>query len=353
VATALHIIDADVSADALRQLAALRDKGDPVASLGPVELPAEPTWPVVPIHKPLGCASAAGLMAPRLSETVERVHAWSISAALAGEAIARRQGCGLIVHLPHFPPSRLGRLIMVTSWEQAAVTVPTDSCRRRLVAAGLDPKSIHVLPPVGSAIKDRQALRARTRRALALDNSHRLLVAPGALTRQAGHKYACWVFAVLRHVRDDVRLLVPADGPARRSVQYFVSTLPYQEEVSMPAGRVSAAEALAAADLAVFLPAGDCAMVALAEAMGAGLPIVAWDTADVEELTGGGRAAVVCPPRDVRGASAEILRLLEDSAAAKKLAAAAGTWARQHFSVAAVKAVLEGIGAVRPRVAPA
>jgi glycosyltransferase involved in cell wall biosynthesis len=148
-------------------------------------------------------------------------------------------------------------------------------------------------------------------------------------------------------------LLVPGDGPAARSVRYFVSTLPYRQEVFLPAGRVSAPEALAAADIAVFLPEGDSGLAALAEAMGAALPIVAWGTGDVEELTGAGRAAVLCPPRDVRGASAEVLRLLEDPSAAAKLASAAAAWAKARFSPAAVKAVLEGIGATPHRVAPA
>jgi hypothetical protein len=190
VSSALHIIDADVSPDFLRQLAALRGDGDQVISLGPVEPRSELPGLVAPIREPLGWATAAGLMAPNFGD-VRAVHAWSIPAALAGEAVARRHGCGMIVHLPHFPRSRLGRLVFVTSWEQVAVTVPTDSCRRRLVAQGINAGSIHVLPPVGAAVKDRQALRARIRRALGVDESNRLLVAPGALTRQAGHKYAC------------------------------------------------------------------------------------------------------------------------------------------------------------------
>ncbi|MCJ7544759.1 MAG: glycosyltransferase [Phycisphaerae bacterium] len=344
MAGVLHIIDAETATDALRQLAAVVAPDDQVVSVGPVDVPREFTVPVQRIHRPLGSAAVEGLAARAPVGQVQLVQAWSVAAAQAGEAIARRKGCEMVVHLPHFPPlRRLDCLAVLASWGNVAVTVPTEACRGRLVAEGLSASIVHVLPPASAAIQDRPALRTRTRRALGVSDEHHLMVAPGALTQQAGHKYACWVFAVLREIRSDVRLLVPGEGPARPSVQYFASTLGYDREIHMPAGRIGLADALAAADVVVSLPTGDDPGVSLAAALVAGLPVVAWATADVQELTGGSRAAALSPVGDVRGASAESLRLLDEPAAAGALASAAAAWAGPRYSVAAAGAALERI----------
>ncbi len=354
MAAALHIIDPETSPDALRELAAMCDPDDRVISIGPVSLPRDFPWSVRCLHRPLGSATAAGLTARGAPSSVGLIHAWSIPSAQAGEVMAQRQACPMIIHLPHFPsPTRLDHLARLAAPGRVAVTVPTDACRRRLLAEGLLPPTVHVLPVPTVTFEQRQVRRTQTRKVLAASSEHRLIVAPGALTRQAGHKYACWVFAVLREVRDDLRLLVVDDGPARTSLEYFVSTLGCGHEVVMAAGGIPLPKALAAADLAVCLPCGDSPVVSLVAALAAGLPVVAWATADVQELTADGRVAALSAVGDVRGASAGALRLLEDANAAAQLAAAAASWAKDRFSGAAARAAVEEIGATLRRAAPA
>ncbi len=354
MAAALHIIDPETSPDALREVAALCDPDDHVISVGPVRLPKDFPWSVRCVHRPLGSATAAGLTARGAPSSVGLIHAWSVPSAQAGEVMAQRQACPMIIHLPHFPPpTRLDHLARLAASSRVAVTVPTDACRRRLLAEGLLPPTVHVLPVPSSTIEHRQVQRAQTRQKLAVSREHRLMVAPGALTRQAGHKYACWVFAVLREVRDDLRLLVVDDGPARTSLEYFTSTLGCGREVVMAAGSIPLPQALAAADLAVSLPCGDSPVVSLVAALATGLPVVAWATADVQELTADGRVAALSTVGDVRGASAGALRLLEDAGAAAKLASAAAGWAKDRFSAAAARTAVEKIGATLRGAAPA
>lgn len=348
----LHIIDAETSTNALCQLAALLERGDCVISVGPTTIPGWLAIPARRVRKPLGLATLAGWTAGELGNETQAVHAWSLPAAQTGEAIARRTDCALLIHLPHFPPTgELDRLAMLISSPRVLLTVPTRDCRSRLEAAGIDASRVHVLPAASTAIQGRDALRERVRTALGLGDEQQLILAPGSLMRQAGHKYACWVFAVLREVRDDLRLLIPGDGPAMRSLRYFVSTLGYDKEIFMPADRLSPQEALAAADLAAFLPLGDCPLVSLAAVLAAGLPTVAWATADVRELTGEGQAAVLCPVNSVRAASAAMLRMLQDRSAAKATSRAATAWAESHLSVAAMQTALKGLRRPYPQVA--
>jgi glycosyltransferase involved in cell wall biosynthesis len=350
---ALHLIDDQTETDAMHQLSAVIGPGDRVAAIGPMTLPAWWSLPVRRLRKPLGLAALAGQVATDVAGGAELVHAWSIPAAQAGEAIARNSGCPAILHLPHFPaPDCLDRLVMLASWGKLRLTVPTEACRRRLCEAGIDGSVMYVLPPVAAVVDRRDERRAGVRRALGLTEEQRLIVAPGRLTRAAGHKYACWVLAVLRQILDGVRLLIPGDGPVRSSVHYFASTLGYDREIFLAAERFTLQEALAAADLAVFFACGDCGLGALASAL-AVLPVVALATADVEEMTGGGQAAMLCPVGDVRAASAAVLRLIQDPFAAKALSAAGAAWAEPRFSPAAARKNLAEILAAIRQGAPA
>ena len=278
----LHLIDAETSTGALHQLAAVIGPDDVVASLGPVTVPAWWDRPTRRVRKPLGSAALGGIIAKDLPQSVELVHAWSISAAQAGEQIARKRGCPAVLSLPHFPPvNLLDRLAMLTSAGKVTLTAPTEACRCRLLEAGAGRAGVHVFPPVAVVLQRREELRARTRKALGVAEAHRLMVAPGRFTRQAGHKYACWVFAVLRQILDDVRLLLPGDGPVWSAVHALAATLGYDREIFMTAERLTIPEALAAADLAVVPAHGDCDLGPLVSATSAGLPVAAWSTADV------------------------------------------------------------------------
>jgi len=332
----LHLIDAETSADALRQLAAVIGPDDVVASLGPLIAPAWWDRPIRRLRKPLGSAALGGILAKDLPANTELLHAWSIPAAQAGEPIARKRGCPTVLSLPYFPPTNsLDRLGLLTSSGKVALTAPTEACRRRLLEAGVGRSGVHVFPPVAATIPRREELRTKMRKALGVVEAHRLIAAPGRFTRQAGHKYACWVFSVLRQILDDVRLLLPGDGPAWSAVHTFAATLGYDREIFMTVERLTIQEVLAAADLAVFPANGDCDVGPLVSAMAAGLPVAAWSTADVTELTGSGLAAMLCPVGDVRSASAAVLRLLQDPSAAAALSAVAADWAGRRFSAAA------------------
>jgi glycosyltransferase involved in cell wall biosynthesis len=93
--------------------------------------------------------------------------------------------------------------------------------------------------------------------------------------------------------------------------------------------------------MAVFLPDADCGLVAIGEAMMAGLPIVAARTPDIEECTGGEAALLV--PAIPREATAAMLKIIDDPKLARRLGEAAATRARQLFDPTISKAQLNEI----------
>jgi len=350
----LHIIDAQTPAEALHNLAQVIGPGEQVVSLGPVDVPAGVSIQVRCLRRPMGSGILAGMANAALAAEAAAVHAWSLPAAKAGELIARRGNRPMLLSLPHFPLSRDFRQLrrMVESG-MTSIAVFTDACRRRVLAEGIPDSAIHVVPPAAAATLRSAIAREQARQALGLSDRQHLMVAPADVTHRSGHKYACWVLGILRQMRDDVRLLVPSDGPARANVEYFASQIGHGDEVFFTAGRLTIQEALAAADLALLLPEGDCCMWSLAAAMAAGLAIVAWETEDIAELAGGAGALSLARAGDVRSATAEVLRLLEDQAASTSLGARAAELAARQFSPAAVRQRLGEIHSAGCRTASA
>ncbi len=328
----VHLIDETTPRDLLDQLAALAGPEEAVVSVGP-----PPLWdarPVRAVHRPLGLSALAARWMPAAVNAADLLHAWSVPALMA--ALSCPVHARPILSLPAAPRGKpLAQLADRLRRGEAVVTVPTEAGRAAILAAGAPADSVYVLrppaePPVAAA-------RTRARRELGLADGHVLLVAPGEMTPAAGHKYAPWVHAVLRHVRDDLRLVLPRGGTALERVRFYVGTTGLGEEVFLTEGRLSQAEALAAADLAVFLPERDGGVGALAAAMAAGLPIVASRTPDVVECAGE-ESALLVRPASPREASAGVLRVLEEPGLAPRLASSARRRAEDLFAATVSRA---------------
>jgi glycosyltransferase involved in cell wall biosynthesis len=222
------------------------------------------------------------------------------------------------------------------------MTVPTRACRDALVKTVAPEASVSVLPPAARPIDRQAGRRQRTRGLLGLGNRQRLIVAPGEVMRDGAHKMAVWVFAILRELRDDLRLLLPETGPALPNVRSFAEATGHESETYMAEGRAELADCLAAADVAVLFPRQGADAYALTAAMAAGLPIAASGTADVSEIAPHGEAALLAPPGDPRSASAAVLKLLEDADLSARLSMEARRIAGQ-FHPRQVRGQLEGI----------
>ena len=347
----LHIIDALTPADMLDQLELLADAGETIVSLGPPPRLTGLERLVRTVHCPLGLPQLAGLRMGKLARGARLVHAWSVTSALAAWALGRTGGPVALLSLPHLPAAgrALGRIRRLTRRAGLHLTVPTRSARAALMRAGLDGQAVHVLPPPAPTgdDADTNTRRSRARKALGLSDKQHLLVSPAAMVRGAGHKYASWVHAIIRQLLDDVLLLMPAGGPIQDRVQTFAATTGYDGEVFLPedaaAAGLSPADALAAADIAMFPAERDTGVAALAAAMAAGLPIVASRTPDIAECAPHETAALLASPADPREAASLLLKLIETPDLAEKLSAAARRRAGELFDVQVCRGRLEEI----------
>ena len=233
------------------------------------------------------------------------------------------------------------RLLRSLGREAVTVTVPTEAARDGLTRAGMPAERVRVLPPVAAPIDDLTDRRRRTRAELGLADDAVVFVAPDAMVREANLAWATWAHAMMEYVLDAPSwLLMPTGGPMERAVMAFARGAGFVERIAGPWPADRLADALAAADIAVFVRTDDCGCSPVAASMAAGLPIVAFDTPDV--IACAGPAALPAEARTPRAAGQALLRLIEQPALARQLADHARTRAAS-FIPQAVKPILADI----------
>ena len=344
----LHVIDAATGRDCLAQLRLLLGPRDMVASIGPAPRALSPgggpALGVKALHCPLGLSRLGGLALRGLAVKSSLIHAWSPFAASASAVAAAKQKLPLVLSLPCLPGKKAIRDLRIDSArDRIAVTVPTDSARRVLLAAGLAATAVHVLRPASESPERPDARRDEIRRSLGLGDGDFALVALGEMTRQAGHKYDTWAHAIVMQIRTDFRLILPGSGRCFSQVQRFVQGFGFDEAVLFTHDDLAASDLLAAADAAVLLCERDCGVSDLAAALAAAVPVVASRTPDITECTDGGGAAMLVEPRDPQDAAAALLRLREEPRLAADLAGRGRAFARAAFDPQTVRRSLDRI----------
>jgi len=311
----LHIIGRDTPRSLLDQLSLLAGADDVILSVGPPPPGWEAPRPVTAVHEPLGRPALCGRFMAGRAKAASILHVWSHQAVLAAQAMAKARSCAVVWSLACPVPRQSPRDVpgMIRS-VGLLLTVPTDACRRSFLEAGVPQDSLHVLPPATGDFDQRQQRRASVRALLGLDDRQRLLLAPSEVTYDGGHRLACWVLAVLRETRHDLRLLIPEGGPVLESVANFARSTGRGSEIFFTEGRLALADCLAAADVALFLHRKHGDVYRLSAGLAAGLPLAAAATPEVSEMTAGLAAVILTTPGDPRSASAAVLKLLEDPA---------------------------------------
>jgi glycosyltransferase involved in cell wall biosynthesis len=363
----VHLIDADVPAEALEQLSALRRPAQPIVSIGPAPTlrvaqspPAEKSQKCdapargVPrkgdihcLHRPLGLAPLARARLRRLLPRGTVVHAWSVDLLPLAASAAGDVGGRAILSLSHLPArSETGKLPWIIGQYRCLATVPTRKDREQLLAAGADPARVAVLPPAGS-VGDARDRRDVTRTQLSLTDDDLAVVVPQQMLRGAGHHWASWVHAIVRHVRRDVRLVFAGAGPHERAVRDFAETTGFGGEVRYPAGQLPLADVLAACDIAAFLCGRDLGLNRLLAALDAAVPVLASRTPDQADLLDHEHTALLVNPGDPRAASAGLMRLAEDPDLRQRLARAGRNLARE-FTPARARQRMDELLAIGP-----
>ena len=338
-----HIIHRDTPRGQLRQLALLRRPGEQIIALAPPprNLACRPDRTV---HVPFGLASLAGHAIARHAGGEAIFHAWSLAAAPAARAAARVGGGQCVVSLPGPPLGKETKLLPWTLAEMDAHAIlPTNAARDAMLAKGLRPNRLSVLPPPVGPACDLPDAGHRVRAALGVPSDAMLIVTPSEMVRHAGHTWASWAFAICRHAGLQARLVFPGTGPEERHVRYFAGTTGFLDEILFPGESIPRADLLAAADIVMLLADWDRDLQSHAEAMAAGAAVLAADTPDVAEFCTNEVNALLVEPGQPRSASAGLLRITQDEALRQRLVEGGKRLVAERCRLEQVRADLDGI----------
>ncbi len=341
----LHIIDKETPADMLNQLSVLAGDKDTILSIGPSPDLAVSEKRFVRIHRLLGISALSGLKISKIlsGQNVDIVHVWSASSLTPAIISAKECDAKVVLSLAYLGSNaEISKLISTIGDNELTVSVATQSAVEKLIEAGAEARAIHLLSPSAEPIADFDRRRKTTRKSLGLDDGDVLITAPSPMVRYAGHKYVSWAHAIVRQIIPNIRLCFPGSGPNESHVRFFAHTTGFDDEVFFTEDKFSRADILAATDIAALCHEQDCGIENLAQAMAAGLPIVAANTPDIAEILTD-QAGLLTPPSDPRAVSAAVLKLAEDAPLARKFGQSARQRAGELFDPAVAKRQIEKI----------
>jgi glycosyltransferase involved in cell wall biosynthesis len=238
--------------------------------------------------------------------------------------------------------SPAGRWVRRACLRASAVIAPSRPIEAELIAGGYPRARIHrvpdgvpiPLPPTAQAKAAAREAVATAGTALELPPEAVLGVYTGPLELAQGLAglVSAWVPIVARW--PNARLWLVGQGPDEHALRTQMEARSLTHRVLLAGVFDEVEDLLTAADLFVLPAAPGGSRVALAEAMAAGLPIVAADLAEHRELVTDGREALLFGSSDAAALAETIARLLDDRPLAARLAAAARTRAAEFYSQA-------------------
>jgi glycosyltransferase involved in cell wall biosynthesis len=264
------------------------------------------------------------------------VHTNSSKAGIVGRLAARRAGVGRVIHTVHgWPFHDQQRAPVSAMWKtlerRAAplanlLVVVAETDRDKGLAAGIGRPEQYVTVRSGLEL-GRYGPDAAARRQVRAElgwSPEQLVV--GAVNRLSPQKDPCTLVRAaaqaLRH-RRDARLLVVGDGPLRAEVEALVAELGIGDQVVLTGLRHDVPRLLTAMDVFVSASRWEGLPRTVLQAMATGVPVVATDADGVVDVVVDERTGLLASRSSPDLLGAAIVRLLDDSALAARLSAAA------------------------------
>ena len=209
----------------------------------------------------------------------------------------------------------------------------SQAARSELLAAGLDPQRIEVVPdgveiPVPVSRETRE--KARKRWGFRADDT--VIVCVGALTAEKGHALLIEAFAKLRREVRNCRLLLAGEGRLRAQLEGQAREAGLESAIIF-AGFVSDVDSVyAAGDLFVFPSLQEGAGSSLLRAMAFGLPVLALARGGVAEIIQSGTNGVLVQESHAEALAQAAAQLLRDKEFRERLLRAARETVASRYS---------------------
>ena len=289
---------------------------------------------------------------PRLlaQERIDLLHTHLFHADLAGRPAARLAG---VRHLVHTVQTAEGRF---RPWQFAFARAAAGWCDRIICVShavrdfhaarsGLPERDYVIIPNAvdPAAYAPDPHARDRLRDQWGIDDDQVLIAIVAKLRYEKGLDVLLEAMELVARRGQAVRLVVAGDGPQRRSAERFLAARDGGRLTRMLGFRRDVAAVLSAADALVVPSRWEGFGLAAAEAMAAGLPVIATRVGGLPELVADERTGLLVPPEDPAALAQAIRRLAGDVELRRRLGAAGKQRVARRYAVAGAVAAHEKV----------
>jgi glycosyltransferase involved in cell wall biosynthesis len=230
---------------------------------------------------------------------------------LAGIPVRIATHHGMIEGFPRWT-ERLHSWIINAGIASILVSV-SNKTLEQAVMAGIKPAHIIVIPngiPLGviGAVN-----KSEVRRQAGLEGEGLLLLSVGRLVYQKGHEFLVQAMPIILGQYPEVQAAVCGDGGLHDALATQIADLSLEGSVKLLGNRNDISELLASSDVFVLPSRWEGLPVALLEAMGAGLPVVATHVEGVDEVVQQGLQGLLVPPENTEALAEALLQLMRNA----------------------------------------
>jgi glycosyltransferase involved in cell wall biosynthesis len=224
----------------------------------------------------------------------------------------------------------LGRLLAAKT---RAIVVPRAAVRDYFVRRGWPAEKFVVIPPTAALAAGQACTRGELLAEIGLPEDAQLIGIAGRLEIEEGWKEVIWTLDILRCVRDDLHLVVVGDGGQRVQLERFVRLCTMSPNVHFLGRRPDIGRLLPHFNHLWQGPGSGIAPVAPIEALAAGVPVVAADTAENRELVIHDQTGFLVPVGDRADRARYANRLVNDAGLRARLGEAGRQRVATQFNV--------------------
>lgn len=221
-----------------------------------------------------------------------------------------------------------------------SVVAVSESLRRELLAAGLSPDRLWVIPngiDVGRFAEGAEARASEWRRRVATPLAPVILTV-GRLDRQKGLEHFVRSAAQIHQVTPQAHFWIAGEGVQRTALEAQIRRLGLESVVTLLGHQHDIPAIMAASDVFVLPSLGESFGNVLLEAMALGKPVVATRVGGTPEIVHDGETGWLVPPRQPADLARATLRILKDPDLGARVGAQGRAFVASRFGATQVAA---------------
>ena len=242
---------------------------------------------------------------------------------------------GLVENFPPFLES-IHSWIINQNITTNMVVVSQRVMKQAIEDEGIDPDKITVIPngidlPMTTELGWNDQLSLR--QSLKVKPEANMLLTVGRLSTSKGHVYLLDAIPKVLRVFPNTVFVIAGGGPLLRDLEKKAYEIGIAEYVRFLGFRTDIANLLSIADAFVLPSIWEGLPIALLEAMGSGLPVIATKVAGVDEVIIDTHNGLLVPPADPNALSDAIIQLLSDNRLRERLGSAGEVLVKEKYTV--------------------